>query len=308
MLTAMPDAPALIDRRVPVRTGVALRVVERRPVAGNDGAGNGAAGHGDPAEFVLIHGMASSLHLWDGVAEALAAAGHRVIQVDLRGHGGSEKPDHGYDTPSVAADVVALLDELELERPVVAGQSWGGNVVVELAASHPGRSAGIVCVDGGVIELQEVFPDWEACRERLAPPVLAGTPFASFEAWIRSAHADWPETGIRGALATMEVLADGTIRPWLTRDRHLQVLRGLWDHRPSRRFAAIEEPVMLVPADDGSGSAWTLDKRAAVQRAAEVLRTVRTEWFDPAHHDVHAQHPQRLADLLDEAVRTGWFR
>lgn len=288
------------DSRLALTTGVSLRIVDRAPDAD--------ARPASPTAFVLVHGLASSLHLWDGVGVRLAALGHRVVQVDLRGHGGSDKPDSGYETESVAADVAAIIEQLGLTRPVVAGQSWGGNVVVELAASRPGLTAGIVCVDGGVIELRDVFADWETCLARLSPPDLAGTKAALFEQWIRSAHTDWPEEGIQGALSTMEVLGDGTVRPWLTRDRHLQILRGLWDHRPSQRFPSITEPVMLVPADDGTANAWTADKRASVARAAGSLRTSRIEWFVPAHHDLHAEQPDRLASVLDDAVATGWFR
>jgi pimeloyl-ACP methyl ester carboxylesterase len=287
---------SVTDRRVSLPTGVSLRVVDRAP---------GPTGPGGRS-FVLVHGLASSLHLWDGVAVRLHGAGHRVVQVDLRGHGGSDKPEHGYDTPMVAGDVEALIGALGLERPVVAGQSWGGNVVVELAARRPGLVAGVVCVDGGVIELAEVFPDWSDCEDRLAPPRLEGTPAERFESWIRRAHPDWPEEGIRGALATMEVLDDGTVRPWLARHRHLAILRGLWEHRPSQRLPHIEEPILIIPADDGTASPWTLDKRAAVERAAALGRRVRVEWFSPAHHDVHAQHPGPVADLLDDAVRSGW--
>ncbi|MDQ1426431.1 MAG: lipase, partial [Acidimicrobiaceae bacterium] len=88
---------------------------------------------GDGRPFLLVHGLASNARLWDGVADHLAAADHAVVTVDQRGHGQSSKPDHGYDFATVVADLVALIDALDLDRPIVAGQSWGGNVVLELA-------------------------------------------------------------------------------------------------------------------------------------------------------------------------------
>jgi pimeloyl-ACP methyl ester carboxylesterase len=307
--------PQISDRRVALPSGVSLRIVERR-TAERRTVERRTVEQPAAVPFVLVHGLASSLHLWDGAAEFLAAAGHHVVSVDLRGHGRSDKPDAesdpaaaaGYSTPNVAADVALLIEELGLDRPVVAGQSWGGNVVVELAAAHPSAVRGIVCVDGGVIDLSSVFATWEECAARLAPPNLLGTPFSTFKQWITNAHPTWPATGINGALSTVEVLTDETIRPWLSRSNHMAVLRGLYEHKPKDRFPLINCPVLLVPADDGSAAAWTVDKRAAVADAASRLRDSRTEWFAPAHHDLHAEQPERLANLLGSLSDEGWFR
>ncbi len=255
--------------------------------------------------FVLVHGLASNARLWDGVAESLAAAGHPVATVDLRGHGRSSKPDQGYDVPTVAGDVAALIAGLGLDRPLVAGQSWGGNVVIELAARHPGATRGIVCVDGGWLELSQVFPDWEACRTALAPPRLVGRPLAEIEGYLRSTHRDWPETGIRGALANFEVRPDATVAPWLTYERHLAILRGLWDHHPAELYVGLAAPVLLVPADGGEKE-WTERKRRDVDAALAALPSARARWFR-GDHDIHAQHPAELADVMLSMIQEGFF-
>ena len=115
-------------KRVHVAEGVEL-AVDRWPAANAD---PGAPAPGAP--FLLVHGLASNARLWDGVAAALTGLGHEVVTVDLRGHGRSSKPDEGYDVPTVADDLAVLIERLGLERPIAAGQSWGGNVVLELAA------------------------------------------------------------------------------------------------------------------------------------------------------------------------------
>lgn len=264
------------------------------------------AGDGpEPPAFVLVHGLASNARLWDGVAARLVAAGHLVATADLRGHGRSSKPDGSYDVPTVADDVAALIAGLGLDRPIVAGQSWGGNIVVELAARHPEAIRGIVCVDGGWLEPSRAFPDWEACRQALAPPRLAGRHLAEIEGYVRSAHPDWPETGIRGTLANFEVRADGTVAPWLTYERHLAVLRGLWEQHPSERYPAIAVPVLLVPADGGE-TEWTERKRHDVAAALVAIPNARADWF-AGDHDLHAQHPDELADVMLAATRDGFF-
>jgi pimeloyl-ACP methyl ester carboxylesterase len=254
---------------------------------------------------VLIHGLASNARMWDGVACALSDRGHLAVTVDLRGHGRSAKPDGPYDMATVADDVGAVIRELGLDRPIVAGQSWGGNVVLELALRAPELVRGIVCVDGGWLEPCAAFSSWEACRETLAPPPLAGLHRDEIEGYIRSAHADWPETGVQGALANFEVREDGTIAPWLTFDRHIAVLQGLWDHRPSEIYARIAVPVLLVPADTGE-LARADDKREGVALAMSSLPNVRERWFT-ADHDVHAQRPVELADVMLEQAADGFF-
>ncbi len=293
---------------VRVADGVELAADTWEPASGSRG-GDGSQDVGpigtDPAPFLLVHGLASNARLWDGVAVRLAGAGHVAVAVDLRGHGRSSKPAGPYDVPTVADDLAAVIAVLGLRRPVVAGQSWGGNVVVELAARHPSATRGIVCVDGGWLEPSRAFPDWEACRRALAPPHLAGRPLADIERHLRTAHADWPEAGIRATLANFEVRPDGTVAPWLTFDRHIAVLRGMWDHRPSERFATLTVPVLLAPADTGELE-WTARKRTDVAAALAAIPTGRVHWF-AGDHDIHAQHPDELAGVMLAAASEGFF-
>lgn len=256
---------------------------------------------GDQRPIVLLHGLASNAHLWDGVAVALAEAGHPVLSIDQRGHGRSDKPDDGYDLTTVTDDLAAVLEGSGFERPVLAGQSWGGNVVIEFAARFPGAAAGVACVDGGSIHLSRVFPDWESAAQALAPPRTAGTPAVDIERWFRSAHADWPETGIEGALACFEVRPDGTVAPWLDFDRHLLVLRGLYDHEPSTRFPEITDPVLWIPAEGGENDRGVV-KRADLEAAVGALPRSRVHWM-VGDHDLHAQYPGEIARLLSDASR-----
>jgi pimeloyl-ACP methyl ester carboxylesterase len=256
---------------------------------------------GDGAPFLLVHGLASNARLWDGVAGALAGAGRAVVAVDQRGHGLSDKPDAGYDMASVADDLAALIDRLGLDRPVVAGQSWGGNVVLELAHRHPEVASAIACVDGGWLHLRDRFPEWDECARAMRPPPLAGLQRDDIAQRMRTFHPDWSLEAIEGAMANFEVLPDGTIRPWLTLDRHLAVLRGMWEHTPRDLYPTLQPHVLLVPADDGSNGEWSRAKRLAVEEAAAAIPAASVRWYGPpADHDVHAQHPAALAhDLME---------
>ena len=97
------------------------------------------AGPEDGEPVVLLHGWPQHWYLWRRVMPALAAAGYRVHAPDLRGFGWTEATEDGYDKEQMAADVVALLDELGLERVKLAGHDWGGYAGWIIALRHPER-------------------------------------------------------------------------------------------------------------------------------------------------------------------------
>lgn len=257
----------------------------------------------DGSAFVLVHGLASNARLWDGFAMELANRGFAAVAVDQRGHGLSDKPDDGYDFATATDDLAVVLEEMGGPPPIVVGQSWGGNVVLELAAARPDLVRGLVCVDGGWIDLSRLV-SWSECEAALAPPKLAGVAASAIETMLRERHPDWPEAGIRGALACFEVREDGTVAPWLTYERHLRILRSLWEQRVDDLFPKVKAPVLLVPCDDGSG--WVEHKRHEVAAAEEGLAVVQTHWFD-ADHDVQAQRPVELAAVVVAAMDDGFF-
>jgi pimeloyl-ACP methyl ester carboxylesterase len=292
-VTAEIGRPVTVPRedRVPVAPGVTLHVEHWDGVPG-------------ATAFVLVHGLASNARLWSGVAEHLAARGHPVVALDQRGHGRSDAPDEGYDLTTAVADLRAVLAALDHPRPVLAGQSWGGNVVLELAWQYPDLVRGVAGVDGGIIELADRFPSWEACLAVLAPPRLDHLTLPELEARIRAGHPGFPESAIAAFLRCFRLRPDGTVEPRLARERHLRILRALWEHRPSTRWATLAVPALLLLADTGEAP-YTADKQKAAAVAQAASSRLSVEWFAPAHHDLHAQFPDRVADRLSAGIREG---
>jgi pimeloyl-ACP methyl ester carboxylesterase len=281
--------------------------VEERRITAADGVGLAVRlrnREGPQPAVLLVHGLSSNARTWEGVAEDLAGAGHPVAALDQRGHGRSDKPDGGYDFATLAGDLLTVLDDLGWRHPVlVAGQGWGGNVVLEAAARHPGRVAAVALIDGGTTELSTRFADWPTCEVALTPPDLDGRPLAWAERRLRLQHADWPDTGIAGALADLEVLGDGTVRPWLSPSHRRRILRALWEHHPPERYARLACPVLLVPAGDPTTKAARFDlaQREEIGRAEAELAVSVTRWID-GDPELHAEHPDLVAALLHAAA------
>jgi len=258
-----------------------------------------APGEGRP--FLLVHGLASNARLWDGVARRLAAAGHEVVAVDQRGHGLSEQTADGYDTATAASDLsrlIAALGWVGDRAPVAAGQSWGGNVVLTLAAVHGGVAA-IALVDGGWIHLSDRFRTFDECWAALEPPQFDGWTRAELEERSRGWATDWPEEGRRGALGNFAELPDGTVRPHLLREHHRSIVHSLWQDDPRPLYPKVTVPVLLMPAVDEVPTAPT-----PPTVALDALPDAEIVWYVGAHHDLHAQQPERCAaDLLALAAR-----
>jgi pimeloyl-ACP methyl ester carboxylesterase len=96
------------------------------------------AGAGDGEPLLLLHGFPQHWWGWYKVMPALAQR-YRVIAPDLRGAGWTDAPAAGYDSEQLVADVVALLDALELDRVRIMAHDWGALVGFLLCLNHPQR-------------------------------------------------------------------------------------------------------------------------------------------------------------------------
>lgn len=102
------------------------------------------AGQGSP--IILLHGYTQTSHMWRPLIAQLAES-HRVIAPDLRGAGQSAKPDSGYDKITLAADINALVEELNLGKVRIVGHDIGLMVAYAFAAQNPSKVDRIVLMD-----------------------------------------------------------------------------------------------------------------------------------------------------------------
>lgn len=140
-------------------------VTHRRVQAGDVELHVAEAGAGPPV--LLVHGWPQHWWSWRRIIPELART-HRVICPDLRGHGWSQAPRGGYAKATLAADLLALLDALGLERVAYAGHDWGGWIGFELARLAPERLSGLLALS--------IPPPW--FRARRSPETAL---FASYQ-------------------------------------------------------------------------------------------------------------------------------
>ena len=194
-----------------------------------------------------------------------------------------------------AADLAAVCVGLGWRSPIVVGQSWGGNVVLQLAADHPELVHGLALVDGGWLHLGDRWPTLDAAWVDLAPPVLDGWSATTCAAGC-GPHPDWSDAAVEATVASLRVRVDGTLTPWLERGRHRRIVQSLLEHRPRELYPRVWCRTLLLAAlalnGDAIGARRLLDEAVGALPHAELVE------FPGADHDLHAQHPERVAKLI----------
>ncbi len=259
---------------------------------------------GSARPVILVHGLASSSHIFDLCAPILART-RRVASYDLRGHGETAKPDDGYDIATMVDDGAGIAQAIQIDEPyVVAGHSWGATVALHWTVQHPDHVHATVLVDGAFFAFRDA-PDasWERVAQRLAPPVMRGMTLDGLVEHSRGALGFLDDDFRRRYFqALMDVAPDGTIRARLSREHHMRILRAMWDDDVDAAFGALRRPALALLAQraetDAAAQQMETLRRRMVERigAAQPLLSVR--WLANTIHDIPLQRPKLLAEAI----------
>jgi pimeloyl-ACP methyl ester carboxylesterase len=194
-----------------------------------------------PRTTVLMHGLLLSQKMHRPLARALAREGHRVVTLDLLGHGRSDRPRDmtAYSMPFFGEQAIALLDHLEVDEAVLAGTSLGANTTLEAAAAHPER------VRGMVLEMPVLDNALLGCAIAFTPLMCAltfGEPVMQGVSWLTRRL---PTGGLWGADVLLDPLRQDP-------GPSAAVLQGLFfgrvaPHRDIRR--TIQAPALVIGHD-----------------------------------------------------------
>jgi 3-oxoadipate enol-lactonase len=230
-----------------------------------DGVRLGYREAGDPAgeAVVLLHGSGSSAGTWDRFAPHLAAAGHRAIAVDLRGHGSSARTRR-YALSSVRDDLLGLMDALDVRDAVLVGHSVGGYAALAAALHAPERVTRLVLED-------------LAAPPRAATRVRRGPSLSGLRA-VRNAIA--AVAGILRGGRDYDLRAVGSILRQLTRAD-----ADWW-----ARLGGVRQPTLILSG--GPASCIPPQRLAEVTAAVAGARLATI----PVGHRVHSLAPEAFAD------------
>ena len=187
---------------------------------------------GGAPTVMLLHGLSANAHAFGGLIAAGLSPAFRIIAPDLRGRGGTDKPETGYRMADHARDILALMDALELEQVALGGHSFGAFLSIYIAVYHPERVSRIVLIDAALRlqpyvtdmlrpsldRLTRTAPSADAYLAELrAAPYLGGLWDESLEGYFRAEIRENPDGSVQSvtsADAVAQALTAVTEEPW----------------------------------------------------------------------------------------------
>lgn len=261
----------------------------RHSVALPDGVRLAYAEFGDPhgRPVVLVHGFTDNARDWWPLLPYLSAQ-DRLIAVDLRGHGGSSRPECCYTRFDFAYDIRLLLDRLHIRRADIVGHSLGSIVTQVFAELWPERTGRVVLISStagpkpGQAPVQGSF-DFSAEIRRLHEPLDPDSKFM-LDWWSSPTPVD-PEFLRRERMDCARI----PLRVWFA---VLDQALGAGDLRPL--LPRLKAPVLLV-----WGSEDPIFGPEAREGLREALPGATVKVFDGLGHNPFWERPQEVADLLN---------
>ena len=151
---------------------------------------------------VLLTGLGNTAHIFDDFAPKLARTYH-VYGITRRGFGASSAPSSGYTTDRLARDVLAVIESLKTQPPIVVGHSFAGEEMTVLGTQFPTRVAGLVYLDAAYDRTTASSAKWNTLFARAQPPPPGPEDqksYSAFRAWyVRTMGIDPPEADLRAS-------------------------------------------------------------------------------------------------------------
>lgn len=213
---------------------------------------------GDDPVLILLPGLTVNAHAFDGLIRAGIHARNRVIAVDFRGRGLSDKPESGYSMGEYAADIVGLMDNLGVATAVVCGHSFGALVGMVLAANHPQRFPKFVIIDSSHLILNPQTVDLvKASLERLNRSLPSMDVYLAAMRKMPFLDGYW-DTDIENAYRTdVRIHPDGSVQSQTTTEIIAETIDNEFKEPWNAHVKAIKQPVILLNAPRAFGPPGT---------------------------------------------------
>jgi pimeloyl-ACP methyl ester carboxylesterase len=213
--------------------------------------------------IIFLHFSGANLLMWQRVIPYFQDC-YRLVLVDLRGHGRSDKPTTGYHMDDIACDVIGLMHQLKLERAHVIGSSLGAEVGLSLAANYPEKVLSLVC-DGALSNEYGPYGTWEGSQADFEGHVahqlekMHNTPekiYPSVDALVDQSRKSLEGIGWwNGYIEAMErygahQLSDGNYTKSFMKLARIDYMQHYFHYRLEDYYQKVKCPLLMLPGED----------------------------------------------------------
>jgi pimeloyl-ACP methyl ester carboxylesterase len=255
---------------VPIATGPRLHWAEQ--------------GDPDGEALVFLHGWPDSWFSFSRVLDLLPER-FRALAIDQRGFGDSDRPESGYGIPDMAADVVAFLDALAIERATLIGHSYGSFVARHVAYSKPARVTRLILIGTGFLAANPVVRDLQVALRNFPDPV---PPEFARDFQASTAYRPLPAEFFERIVAeSMKLPA----RLWPV------IIDRLLEYEDAEQLPKIAAPTLLLWGDRDA-----LFTRAEQDRFIAAVAHAKLKVYGETGHCPNWETPERVATDIEAFV------
>ncbi|GJM40997.1 MAG: hypothetical protein DHS20C20_12790 [Ardenticatenaceae bacterium] len=255
---------------------------------------------GEEPPIIITHGLSANAHFFDGLATS--SLPNRLLAIDLRGRGQSDKPETGYGMAEHAADIIGLMDNLGFEQVIMAGHSFGGLLTCYVAANFPERVTSCIVMDSGFMHpsvkelikpsldrLKQRIPSWEAYRDAVKGAAYwQGYWDTAVESYYR---------------ADVQFFEDGSVQARSKPENIAEAIDKVLDDPWNEIFARVQQPTIMLHAIGAFGGPGSSPVVPPAQ-AAETVNALP----NCRYRAVHGNHMTMLfgdnAEILAQEITT----
>ena len=261
-----------------------------------------AVWEGKGNQVLCVHGLTANCRCWDVIASSLAPE-NKIIAIDLRGRGLSDKPAAGYSLQHHIKDILCVLDDLKQERIVLMGHSLGAFISLAFAANYPERTEKIILMDGGGQLTQD---QWDKFSLAIKPSLdRLGQVFPSFDAYVALMKLapflqPWSQA-LEDYFQYESEAVEGGVRSRINPANIQEEIQNIQQEVPSEYFSKVTCPVLILRATDGifSKDDLVLPGSAVDRMVSEIPEALRVDIQGTNHFSILFQSNE----MRDQAIR-----
>lgn len=257
--------------------------------------------YGDGQPVILIHGWPLSHKMWEYQIQAIVDAGFRCIAYDRRGFGDSDQPWHHYDYNSLALDLHALIEQLDLYDCVLVGFSMGGGEIVRyLSMFGPERVDKVVLISSIIPMVKQTDDNPDGVPEEKLNEIMKSLQTNRIPFLAEFGKLFYNFTGKKGTVSEEQLRLDWTVASLASPRATIETAKA-WANTDFRQeILNVSVPTLIIHGDADQ----IVPIKTSSEKAAERIRHSRYVVIKDGAHGIFVTHKDQVNSALINFLRS----